>query len=200
MSAPESPLEARCPSALGAEASGGWRGSDRISLVVQQGVCAVLITIAGDGVAAFASEAVERLGAPLPPARYASFGGAVAVVAAGRNTFLAVKQGDAACAFSSRLAGELAGPATAVDQSDQLVFFALEGASSARALSALCSVDFDPRAFAEGTAIVTRLQDVRAYVWREPGPSRYLIGVQRSLASHVWTALLEACRTHSPAP
>jgi heterotetrameric sarcosine oxidase gamma subunit len=201
VSALESPLIARSPLASAPEAAAGWRApNDRLALTVRNDLSVALITVARGRFEAFEREAIRHLGAPLPAERSASFSGPVTVVAAGRGCYLLVKQGEFDDAVSSLIVGGSSEPRSAVDYSDQLVFFALEGPDGPRVLSALCSVDFDQKAFPESAAIVARLHDARAYIWREAGARRYMIGVQRSLALHVWEALLEACRAHSSTP
>ena len=200
MSAPEVPLVARSPLATAAEAATGWRAPDgRLALTVQNDLFVALVTVARERLADFAKQAVERLGAPVPAERSVSSSGSVSIVAAARGCYLVIDKGEPKAELRSWLASDAQGEETGVDYSDQLAVIALEGSLAPRVLSSLCSIDFDPCVFAEGAAAVTRLCDVRAYVWRE-ARERYSLAVQRSYALHTWQALMQACKTHSAEP
>jgi heterotetrameric sarcosine oxidase gamma subunit len=136
----------------------------------------------------------------MPADRSAAFNGPVTVVSVGRGNYLLVKKREPGDQALTRFADRGDGQYSLVDCSDQFVFLVLEGPLSPRVLGALCSIDFDPGSFREGSASVARLHDVRAYIWRGPGQYRYTIGVQRSLALHVWQELLDACMAHSVDP
>ena len=201
MSEPDGVLVARGTLARVPGAANGWRASESVlALIPLNDTSAVLINVARSSPVELARRALERLGLSLPAERAAAFHETACVVSSGRNGYLVVKKGDAGGTLVPALAAAAPEFATIVDQSDQLAFFALEGAAGSRVLSALCSVDFSPHAFPECAAIVTRMHDMRAYIWREPPTARYVIGVQRSLAPHAWEVLLEACETHSSSP
>jgi len=197
----EGVLLERSPLADTPAAASGWHArGNQLSLTVENELLVAFIMVARGHAARVPGEDAGPPGARMPAERSAAFNGPVTVVSAGRGVYLLVKKSEPGDEAFERLANGGEGQYSLVDCSDQFVFLLLEGPLSPRVLGALCSLDFDPNSFREGSAAVARLHDVRAYIWRGPGEHRYTIGVQRSLALHVWQELLDACMAHSVDP
>lgn len=200
-------LEAKCqlqeqgPLATVHQAASGWRGADdSLSLTAMTDISAALVTLRRRAGESLAVELAELLGTSLPAEFRAACSTHLTIVSVGRDRYLVVKRGDRSSALASMLRRDLEGRAAIVDHSDELTFLALDGAAAPRVLSALCSIDFGPRAFTPGSAAVTRLHGARAHIWLEVEPHSYTICVPRSLAVYAWHSLVEACSGQTVLP
>jgi sarcosine oxidase subunit gamma len=181
---PEVGLTAR--SALAALAAAQWR-SPRLELTEQNDFSAALITLSADPAA--------RDALPADGQRSKQGDGEVMFLSCGPRRYLAVARADAVSSLSAHLALSFDSSAAVVDCSDQLCFITVGGADAATLLMRLCSIDLSPQAFPVHGSAVTRLQDVRAFLWRGEGARQFCLAIQRSLALHCWHVLLEAAKS-----
>jgi heterotetrameric sarcosine oxidase gamma subunit len=180
------PLQARSALASQVRAAAGWR-DDGLHVVERFDTCAAMLTLSAAQVMPDATDAVTHPALPQD--------GAVesqplrSLISCGPRRYLAVAHGAKPQALLAELQQQFGNRAAVVDYSDQLTLLAVEGRKSTVVLGALCSIDFDPAAFPPGRAVVTRVQDARAFVWRDD--ERFMLAVQRSLAVAVWESLVE---------
>ena len=180
------PLQARSALASQVRAAAGWR-DDGIHVVERFDTCAAMLTLSAAHAMPDAAEAARLPAFPqdgavlLQPLRI--------LISCGPRRYLAVAHGAKPESLLAELQQQLGNRAAVVDYSDQLTLLAIEGRKATGVLGALCSIDFDPVAFPPGRAVVTRVKDARAFVWRDG--ERFMLAVQRSLAVAVWESLVE---------
>jgi heterotetrameric sarcosine oxidase gamma subunit len=180
VSAPES-LSARSPLAAQSIPSQGWSGNG-VVLSDRFGVSAAMVTL--------------RPGR----ANTVSADANLTIMSCGPRRYLAISNRESPGALMSALQERFAGGAAIVDYSDQLAFISIAGPRSALVLSRLCSLDFDARVFKPLSAVVARMESVRAFLWRQEREEHFLVGVQRSLAAGAWESLVEACESIVTSP
>jgi heterotetrameric sarcosine oxidase gamma subunit len=177
------PLQARSALASQVRAAAGWR-DDGLHVVERFDTCAAMLTLS----AAHAMPDAARL--PVFPQDGAVLSQPLrTLISCGPRRYLAIAHGAEPGALLAELQQQLGNRAAVVDYSDQLTLLAIEGRKATGVLGALCSIDFDPAVFPPGRAVVTRVKDARAFVWRDG--ERFMLAVQRSLAVAVWESLIE---------
>jgi sarcosine oxidase subunit gamma len=165
-------------------AAAKWRGA-RLELTEQTHVCAALLTRGAD----------QPHDPALPANGERSARGDVTFLSCGTNRYLALAAEGVVESLGAHLALIFGANAAVVECSDQLCFIDVGGADAATLLMRLCSIDLSPQAFPVHGCAVTRLQDVRAFLWRGEEAGRFCLAVQRSLALHCWHMLLEAAKS-----
>ena len=176
---------------------GGVGGERAVQLAELPFLTQVGVRIDPDSVGARGID--EALGAPLPrKVAETSRSGEHTALWLGPDEWLVVSEADADSLVDRlrRAAGET--PAQVLDLSANRTVIELTGPGARSVLEKGCPADLHPRAFADGSAIVTSLARVPLLVWKVDA-EHFRVMPRASLARYVAAWLLDAVREFAPA-
>jgi heterotetrameric sarcosine oxidase gamma subunit len=137
----------------------------------------------------------EQIGVEAPGPQLASMGSEYSLLWTAPGQWLLESPVGRVSTVQAALAARLGAALAAVtDLSDAFGCLEVSGEAAADVLMTGCSLDLQPRAFTAGRVARTAVAAVPVILWRPGDPHRFRCLVDRSLAEHFWSWLVQAPR------
>jgi heterotetrameric sarcosine oxidase gamma subunit len=167
-------------------------GGAGVTLALRAGVALASVMVRKGRQDQLAQRMRDAFGLELPASPRRIRAGPIAFAWAGPGHWLAMAEGVAGDAFERRLRHDLAGLASACDQSDGRTLIRVGGTRARDALAKGVMIDLHPRAFGPGDAAVTDVAHISVHVWQLDAAPNYEFAVFRSLAAEFWCWIVES--------